>query len=898
MSTIADLSVKVGADIGGALSGFSHVQSAMGAMAGSGTSAVGAMGAAVAGAGALIVGAAVAAGAAGVKMAGDLQQSVANISTIKPEIDTSAVFGALNEMQTRVPQSAEKLGESLYNVFSSLDVSTEQGLQLTEKFAKGAVGAMTDAETFGTAVIGVMNAYGSSVEDADHISDVFFNTVALGVVTGQELASSLGPVTQSAKAAGVSIDELGALIAGVTKEGGPAAQNINNLNNLFQKITTKDAQKHINDLGIATKDAQGNFLPILDVMTSLKGKLGGMSESARALALQGIFPDAQARLGAQTILDQLDFVKGALETNISTTGASAAAYEKMSATFNSQTKLLGQTFNSMLTTVGAAILPMLTPLVMMLAQALPGAFAAMQAAATPVIAFLSGTFGPVISALGTLLGTVFGGGGGGGFADGLSALMQTIMTAGATILAAVQTWGQAFVDWISPYVPPMLAMMAQLAGEVFTWIVGQVPGILTTLATWGVAFVDWIAPYIPGALAGLAALGAGILGWLIEQVPAIMATLERWGNAFVEWVTPMIPPALAALADLGLGILAWIGEQIPGILAQLQTWGEQFLLWIPPATTAMLGGLGDLALSILSWMTAQAPGFMETLIAVWIPAFIQWLTDVIPKINTGLLGVQASIFAWINETGPKIVSAAGELGAAIISGIVAGVNRAAPGLTSTLQTIAEGALAGAKMALHIQSPSKRFRDEVGKPMVEGWEAGAKAGAADLYKTVADIGAKTIDIGKSAIGGAGLGDMMSGASGGSTGPAGAGAPIYPFIYPYDKGAEVGFDSAGGGYGAISSVGMPADSASPFGLGDVAVGGGKSLGADAKLEADAVEVSSTGPITVKSDLQPINLTINLPGGQQIVALVLAEPPAVAALTNGINEYNRQQGARGGG
>ena len=61
--------------------------------------------------------------------------------------------------------------------------------------------------------MGVMNAYGLSAEDATHVSDVFFNTVNKGVVTGPELAASLGPVTQSAKAAGVGLNEMGAMIA-------------------------------------------------------------------------------------------------------------------------------------------------------------------------------------------------------------------------------------------------------------------------------------------------------------------------------------------------------------------------------------------------------------------------------------------------------------------------------------------------------------------------------------------------------------------------------------------------------------------------------------------------------------------------------------------------------------
>jgi TP901 family phage tail tape measure protein len=370
-STVAELQVVVGADTSAAESKLSSLGSGLGGALSVGVAAAGA---------------AIAAGVAvGVKAAGDLEQSVANISTIKPEIDTSAVFASLNEMSTRIPQSAAQLGDSLYNIFSSLDVNTEGATKLLETFAQGAVGAQTDAQTFGTAIMGVMNAYGLSVDDASHLSDVFFNTVNKGVVTGQELAASLGPVTQSAKSAGVSVDELGAMIAAVTKEGGPAAQNVNNLNNFLQKVTTKEAQAQLKALGVATTDATGAFRPTADVLTDLKGRLADMTEAERANALQAIFPDAQARIGAATLLSQLDLVKSATEENRTSSGAAAAAYATMSATFNSQSQLLMNGLMAILTTIGGAILPMITPLVTAFSQWLPGAFQATIAAAAPIV---------------------------------------------------------------------------------------------------------------------------------------------------------------------------------------------------------------------------------------------------------------------------------------------------------------------------------------------------------------------------------------------------------------------------------------------------------------------------------------------------------------------------------
>ncbi|MGE3271208.1 MAG: phage tail tape measure protein, partial [Chloroflexota bacterium] len=371
MTTAARLQVVVDADISPLKKGLNDANRSVTGFG----STLGAVGGVVA-TGLAVAGGAIAAGlAVGIKAAGNLEQAVANISTIKPEIDNSQVFASLNELQTRVPQSADQLGQALYDIFSSVDVSAEQGLQLVEKFSKGAVGAGTDASTWGTAVMGVMNAYGSSLEDVDGIQDVFFNTINRGVVSGDELAASLGPVTQAAKSAGLSIQDLGAYIAASTKEGGPAAQNINNLNNFLQKITTTEAQQQIEALGIKTKTMTGEFRPTTEMLTDLKARLGDMTEAAQANALQEIFPDAQARQGALVLMSQLDLVKEATEENQRATGSAAAAYEKMSQTFNSQSKLAVNGLMSITTTIGGELLPVITPLISKFSQELPGAFA-------------------------------------------------------------------------------------------------------------------------------------------------------------------------------------------------------------------------------------------------------------------------------------------------------------------------------------------------------------------------------------------------------------------------------------------------------------------------------------------------------------------------------------------
>ncbi len=387
MSNVANLKAIIDADTTGLERGAGKAKSALGSlssgMGGAGV-ASGALSVALGGLAANVavgvVGAAVEGGKAAVKMAGDLQQAVANISSIKPEINTKQVFDALNEMQTRVPQTAKELGDSLYDVFSSVNVTQKEGLALVEKFGRGAVGAQTDAKTFGTATMGVMNAYKLAVKDADHISDLFFNTIKTGVVTGPQLAAGLGPVTSAAKSAGQSIESMFAALAASTKEGGEASQNLNNINNLFQKLTTDKAKAGFTGLGIAVSDSGGKFRQINEIVGDFIKKTAGLSEVAKADLLNKIFPDAQARQGFQVLVSQFDTLNAALEENKTKAGAARAAYETMSNTFNSQSALLKNSWNAILTEIGGRLLPVLTPLVRTFAAELPGAISATKAA--------------------------------------------------------------------------------------------------------------------------------------------------------------------------------------------------------------------------------------------------------------------------------------------------------------------------------------------------------------------------------------------------------------------------------------------------------------------------------------------------------------------------------------
>lgn len=95
------------------------------------------------------------------------------------------------------------------------------------------------------------------------------------------------------------------------------------------------------------------------------------------------------------------------------------------------------------------------------------------------------------------------------------------------------------------------------------------------------------------------------------------------------------------------------------------------------------------------------------------------------KINSGPF--VGSIHGAISA-GRSAAAGASSIGGAIVGGVTGGVNAAAGSLASAAVRAVRNALAAAKRALNINSPSRVFRDQVGKPMAQGMAVGLNRNA--------------------------------------------------------------------------------------------------------------------------------------------------------------------------
>ena len=175
------------------------------------------------------------------------------------------------EVAKSIPAPFEQMQASLYDIFSSMSANVPQAELLLRNFAKGAVAGATDVETASQAAISLLNAYKlpPTAKNVKRVMDAQFETVRVGRIEYAELASTIGRAIPSAVKAGQSMEELGGLIAFLTRNGLSAAMSATSAARAFDLMTNPKFKENLGGL-VAVADDKGNFRPFLEIMTDLR----------------------------------------------------------------------------------------------------------------------------------------------------------------------------------------------------------------------------------------------------------------------------------------------------------------------------------------------------------------------------------------------------------------------------------------------------------------------------------------------------------------------------------------------------------------------------------------------------------------------------------------------------
>lgn len=276
--------------------------------------------------------------------------------TNQTEEEFNKLKAAVIELSKAGPYSAEELSKALYQTISA-GIDAKDAMGFLEQAMKAAQAGAADLFTSVDGLTTIMNAWGLSMDKLSAVSDKVFLTVKEGKTTFDELAASIGSVAPTAAQAGVSLDEILAATAALTKQGIETNRAMTSLNYAIQAIIapSEQAKKTAKELGIefnaAALKSKGlaGFLKEVyqsaDGNTEILSKLFGSVE-----ALRGVF--------ALTGNAANDFTEILKEMGNSA-GTTEEAAKKMADSLEFQLKRLKNSFDAVKLAWGEALVPLI-----------------------------------------------------------------------------------------------------------------------------------------------------------------------------------------------------------------------------------------------------------------------------------------------------------------------------------------------------------------------------------------------------------------------------------------------------------------------------------------------------------------------------------------------------------
>lgn len=171
----------------------------------------------------------------------------------KTRSQMEAQGSAIRAMARDYNVSATEAVKAMYMIHSATFYN-KAAFDILKASIRGAAAGLSDVIPTARMLTAILNAWGMSADNVNHINDLLFTTIRYGVTTMPELVSSFGRLAGIAAPAGASIEEMTAAIATLTRQGIQTDWAVTALRQSIMQFIkpTKDLKEVIHALGYET----------------------------------------------------------------------------------------------------------------------------------------------------------------------------------------------------------------------------------------------------------------------------------------------------------------------------------------------------------------------------------------------------------------------------------------------------------------------------------------------------------------------------------------------------------------------------------------------------------------------------------------------------------------------
>lgn len=563
------------------------------------------------------------------------------------------------------------------------------------------------------AMSGLLAIVNASDGDFDKLKDSIYNckdaAANMAAVAQDNLAGQI--TSLKSKAEGLGIAFYGSIQEPLKELASVGVKALEDLNNAY---TSNGFVGFINEIG--------NKVPLLQSFTDA---IAGLAEKTKIMStdeLMNLGKTAAVLAGAGPVISlfgsQIGNVQSAVEGFSGITTGVLSELGKLPKGFKSATKSAAnfqKDFTGSLKGIGSAV---------------TGPFQVL----TPKLSATVGKIGKVVSSVPGKIGGAVGKIGS-AIASKIPRITSAFSLLGDTA-GYLGAWGgqigsalRGVLGTVAGFIPSFVGLMNFGAvaavvvaglGLVYSQFGTQIDQILLLAQTKGPEIISNFGAGITAALPGLISSGATLILGLMNAITANLPSLISVGASIMATLVSSLGAQLPQLIPAAVQMILTLVESLISNLPQLITSGLQ-----------LMEGLAQGIANAIPQVAAKAPviiGKLASTIITNLPKIIQTGVKIITQLAVGLVqGIPAllgKIPSMISQIKNAFTSVNwGSVGMNIISGIASGISSAVGSLISAATSAASSALDAIKSKLGIHSPSRVFRDQVGKMMALGMGIG-------------------------------------------------------------------------------------------------------------------------------------------------------------------------------
>lgn len=302
-----------------------------------------------------------------------------------------------------------------------------------------------------------------------------------------------------------------------------------------------------------------------------------------------------------------------------------------------------------------------------------------------------------------------------------------------TVIGKVIEFGKKLINFakteIPKFVSSVVQFISQLPGKFWTWLTSTISKVIA----WGSELVSTgrqkASDFINSVINFIRDLPGRVWEWLKSTVSKVVT----WGSDMISTGKEKASSFLTTVINKVKALPDKIWNAIKGAIDKVIEWGSNLITEGKKAATDLFNTVVDNLKELPSRMLQLGKDIVN---GIWegIVSAKDWIVGKIKEFMSGLVGGAKEE---IKSSSPSKVFR-DEVGKNIAWGIAVGIDQNAKMAYSSVRNMAQGTIKSACDEFGIASPSRVFKDKVGKQIVKGLQIGIAKNASSAINTMSDL----------------------------------------------------------------------------------------------------------------------------------------------------------------